>query len=91
MRTCTTCGKPITTGTRCPTHPTTPRLRGTGIRRQQRLMLEQATHCALCGQPPTPNNPLVIDHRIPLAHGGPDQPTNWQAAHRTCNLTKGAT
>ncbi|MGE0542428.1 MAG: helix-turn-helix domain-containing protein [Dehalococcoidia bacterium] len=30
----------------------------------------------------------VIDHVIPLARGGDDEPTNWQIAHPRCNSRK---
>ena len=33
---------------------------------------------------------MHVDHVIPLALGGPDIFANWQAAHASCNLSKGA-
>ena len=52
-------------------------------------------HCQLCGaliDPrltfPSPGSPS-IDHIIPLADGGPHEPSNWQAAHLICNIDKG--
>lgn len=52
--------------------------------------------CALCGQPIDYTLPhldpmaYVVDHKIPLHRGGPDTLDNKQAAHRSCNRTKGA-
>ena len=31
----------------------------------------------------------TVDHIIPITKGGPDTPTNLQAAHRACNTSKG--
>ena len=55
-----------------------------------RAFVATIIHCALCGQGPRPNDPFVCDHIIPRAHGGTDDPTNWQGAHRSCNGRKGA-
>ncbi|HSS09404.1 MAG TPA: HNH endonuclease [Acidimicrobiales bacterium] len=51
--------------------------------------------CQLCGEPidmlvrsPNPRSP-TIDHIIPLRRGGTDEPGNVQAAHRSCNSSKG--
>jgi len=51
--------------------------------------------CALCGQPIDYDLPhldpmaYVVDHVVPLALGGLDTLGNKQAAHRTCNRSKG--
>lgn len=52
--------------------------------------------CWLCGEPIDYSLPhmdpmaFVIDHVVPLAHGGKNDITNVAPAHRTCNRTKGA-
>lgn len=52
--------------------------------------------CALCGGEIDYSlhylNPMayVVDHRVPIARGGEDTIQNIQAAHRTCNESKGA-
>lgn len=50
--------------------------------------------CGICGDPidytlahPDPMS-YVVDHIVPLNHGGPDTRENKQAAHRSCNRTK---
>jgi len=47
-----------------------------------------ATVCAICGRPPTPSDPLTLDHRLPVSRGGTSSPGNVQAAHRSCNSRK---
>lgn len=52
--------------------------------------------CHLCGDPIDPtlgrNDPLgaTVDHVLALANGGTDDQSNVAAAHRVCNLIKGA-
>jgi 5-methylcytosine-specific restriction endonuclease McrA len=41
--------------------------------------------CGYCGRPAQ-----EVDHRLPLARGGSDNPANLVAACRCCNLAKGA-
>jgi 5-methylcytosine-specific restriction endonuclease McrA len=45
--------------------------------------------CYLCGEPSHLDDPLVVEHVIPLARGGSDSVTNKRLAHRSCNLLKG--
>jgi 5-methylcytosine-specific restriction endonuclease McrA len=53
--------------------------------------------CHLCGLPiPVEADPSyalagVIDHDVPRALGGSDDPSNLFAAHRVCNSRKGDT
>jgi 5-methylcytosine-specific restriction endonuclease McrA len=49
-----------------------------------------ASHCAICGEPFTPQDPPTRGHIIALANGGSNDPSNFQAEHRSCNLRKGA-
>lgn len=51
--------------------------------------------CQICASPidrslrhPHPWSP-TIDHIVPLVRGGSDEPSNLQAAHMTCNASKG--
>lgn len=50
--------------------------------------------CAICGKPINYNlkwphlDSFVVDHKIPIASGGPDTLANKQAAHNRCNLRK---
>ena len=52
--------------------------------------------CGICHQPIDYTLPYldpgeyVVDHIIPLKLGGPDTLANKQAAHRSCNGSKGA-
>ncbi len=72
-----------------------PRDRSWGIQQQHRRLVAAANVCAICGQPLTHGLPAlnpaapVVDHIIPVAHGGSDEPTNKQVAHRRCNRAKG--
>ena len=91
-RACSICGALAIPGTnRCAHHPKTQRRRDRAYTTAARNLVRHATHCAICGKPPTPNDPLVADHRIPLAHGGTNTIDNLQPAHRSCNGRKGHT
>ena len=46
--------------------------------------------CRYCGKRPTKENPLTLDHVVPVANFGPDRPDNIVAACRACNQTKGS-
>lgn len=91
------------TGSRCPPCATardrtrdqqrgTTTQRGLGWDHQQvrEQLLANATVCAECGLPPTDDNPLTAGHVIPRAHGGSNDPSNYQAECATCNYRKGA-
>jgi hypothetical protein len=89
---CTDCGTP-TPNTRCQPcmhrwyleHPKPKRKHYAGdYQTRRKKMLKTATHCYLCGQPPTPNDPLTADH---VFAGVPDSPL--LPAHRSCNSRKG--
>lgn len=43
--------------------------------------------CALCGKPLTSG--FTIDHIVPLARGGTNDISNFQAVHYQCNILKG--
>lgn len=63
-----------------------------------RLSIYEAANfvCALCNEPMCPDeNSLhdlypTLDHIVPRARGGSDDPSNLQPAHRICNLRKGS-
>jgi len=46
--------------------------------------------CRLCGRKITKAKHLTIDHKIPLFHGGTDNPKNLQPAHKNCNKDRGS-
>lgn len=48
--------------------------------------LVQWMRCAICGEAGADS----VDHRIPLAAGGTNAPSNLQPVHLRCNLRKGA-
>jgi 5-methylcytosine-specific restriction endonuclease McrA len=59
-------------------------------RHKRAKILATATHCHLCGLPARPGGPLVADHLIPRAYGGPDIAANLRPAHASCDLRRGA-
>jgi 5-methylcytosine-specific restriction endonuclease McrA len=71
--------------------------RSTTTRDKARAKLKaKRAACHICGQPidyglewSEPRS-FVVDHVIPLAKGGRDEPANMAAAHRDCNSTKRA-
>ena len=67
---------------RCSAHQL--RARGHTHRRNGSHVLT-ATHCAVCGDPFTPDNPPTRGHIVARADGGSDDPSNYQAECRRCN------
>lgn len=53
------------------------------------FLFKKQKNCQGCGSFGLPNNPLTVDHIIPLARGGPDTYENKQVLCRKCNLLKG--
>lgn len=47
--------------------------------------------CRYCSLEPTKDNPLTLDHVVPISAMGPNRPDNIVAAYRTCNLAKSNT
>jgi 5-methylcytosine-specific restriction endonuclease McrA len=95
-RACVVCGRTFQptpdNPSRCERHRIPKVNRDRTYRNLSAAVIAAATHCGICGQPFTdPTDPPVVDHIISRAHGGNDDPTNLQAAHRTCNGRKGAT
>ena len=69
--------------------------RNTTIRDRHRAIIAKSEPpCALCGEPIDYTLPhldptaFVVDHIVPLKHGGLDVLANKQAAHRACNRAK---
>lgn len=52
------------------------------------LVEQYGKQCANCGQVP-PENPLVLDHIVPIARGGLSELANLQLLCATCNRIKG--
>ncbi|WP_433520126.1 HNH endonuclease (plasmid) [Nonomuraea sp. CA-143628] len=67
--------------------------RGLGWDHQQarEQILADATVCAECRQPPTPDNPLTGGHVLSRARGGTNDLSNYQPECARCNYSKGAT
>jgi 5-methylcytosine-specific restriction endonuclease McrA len=92
------CGRPVRpediplsgSRSRCPQHPKTPLNRDGRYREQRERILAASTVCHICGQPPTADDPFVLDHVVARAYGGTDDPSNLAAAHKSCNGRKGA-
>jgi 5-methylcytosine-specific restriction endonuclease McrA len=70
--------------------------RSTTIRTRHRAVIAKGKPaCGICGQPIDYDLPyldpgsFVVDHIIPVILGGTDTLDNKQAAHRSCNRTKG--
>jgi len=68
--------------------PALPRS-GTYTRTANRIV-DEATHCWLCGGGPRPDDPFVADDVLPRAYGGADTADNLRPAHRSCNGRRGA-
>jgi 5-methylcytosine-specific restriction endonuclease McrA len=78
-------------GPRCPEHLKRPVSRDRSYREACALIKANASACGICGEGPRADDPWVVDHIVPRAHGGGDEPSNLQAAHRSCNGRKGQT
>lgn len=101
MKFCLDCSKLTRNGSRCEACAGTAerardrqrgstKQRGLGgtHRRAAEKIVKTAAVCAICGKPPTADDPLTADHTVPRAHGGVDSPL--RAVHRTCNSRRGA-
>lgn len=75
-------------GSLCPLHRRARKARRNADRTLARKVAASAEVCAICGRPPTPADPLTLDHRVPVSAGGTSSPGNVQAAHRSCNSRK---
>ncbi len=66
--------------------------RGLGYDHQKAAagVLATATVCAVCGGPPTKDDPLTGGHIVDRQLGGTNDPSNYQAEHESCNYGKRA-
>lgn len=69
--------------------------RGRRFRETRAIVLATATHCAYCHceisdeLPPTHPQKATVDHIVPVAHGGTDEPENLIPACLGCNERRG--
>lgn len=91
LRTCLACGR-ISVGRYCPhcAHAVRKTYATPEYRANRADLLATATHCWICGGPPTPRDPLTADHVTSLHTGGGHDRANLQAAHSRCNKARGA-
>lgn len=95
---CIVCGTKTPVGCRrCPRCALPKRARGRSFDRVRLAVAERDRWtCAGCLEQidPALRRPhpraLHVDHKIPLAAGGTDDPSNLAAMHADCNLRKGA-
>jgi 5-methylcytosine-specific restriction endonuclease McrA len=91
-RLCITCLQPFeptaSNTSRCAQHQRRKVNRDRSYRDLATSITTTATCCGICGKPFEPGDRRVVDHIRPLAHGGSDDPSNLQAAHRRCNGLK---
>ncbi len=84
LRPCITCGTLTNVGSRCPTHQIR-RDRGRPWRRlRAQILTRDRYRCRACGEPAE-----HVDHVVPIARGGIDDPSNLEALCAACNLAKG--
>jgi 5-methylcytosine-specific restriction endonuclease McrA len=85
------CANSATTGRAYCTDHAFPKSKRTGARERKVAARMKAEHpyCTYCGAPPTSENPLTIDHVIPLSRGGSNQRENKVVACARCNKAKG--
>jgi 5-methylcytosine-specific restriction endonuclease McrA len=55
-------------------------------RNLRKQVLAEEALCHLCGLPPTPNDPLTVDH----LNGSSNERSNLRAAHSSCNSRRAA-
>lgn len=63
--------------------PLTPRAR-------YRVMERDSFRCVLCGATASTENPLEVDHVLPVSRGGTNEPANLRTLCLECNRGKGA-
>lgn len=82
------CGAVVKSGA-CPQHQMrTGSTYGRQYRKQRQGVLKIAQVCAICGNPPTADDPFETDHIVPIVRGGIDKSDNLRATHRSCNRSR---
>jgi len=87
LKACVVCGT-ASEGPRCPRHAKPPVSRHRVYCNLRDRIVAASTVCGICGQPLDNGDQIVVDHRLPRAHGGSDDAANLQAAHKRCNAAK---
>ena len=101
-RPCLDCGR-LTDTNRCPDHQRqqqraidarrgspTERGYGTPWRRARKAVLRLIPYCVDCGHEGSADNPLTVDHIVPLSRGGTHDDDNLTTRCRRHNSAKGA-
>ena len=65
-------------------------MRAVGGAMQWRIWRRDGFQCLYCGVDADENNPLTVDHFMPVEHGGGDAPENLISACKACNKRKGS-
>lgn len=66
--------------------------RATGTTKQklaQKVRARDGDDCCFCDEPPTPDNPLTMEHWFPVSKGGRNHVANLGLAHEPCNSRAG--
>lgn len=89
-RACMVCGRP-SSGPRCRKHQLAPRARGNAFEPTRQFVLERdGWQCQVKLDDGCTVAATCVDHVIPRARGGTDDPANLQASCTSCNARKGA-
>jgi 5-methylcytosine-specific restriction endonuclease McrA len=67
-----------------------PERKPIGARLRSMVMERDSNCCTVCGQIGTKENPLQVDHVVPVAAGGTNCESNLRTLCRACNVGKGA-
>lgn len=94
---CTVCGRRTShQSKRCPQHQVSRRPRGNAYEGVRQAVAERDRWtCQICHKPINPvlkrphPRALHIDHIVPRADFGADDPANLRATHAECNLRRG--
>lgn len=102
LKPCLDCGA-LSPGPRCPAHQRArdgARYARRGTRQQRGLdatydrnraiLLANATVCAHCGRPGTPDDPLTAGHIVARVDGGTNDLANLRPEHASFNYSHGA-